>query len=82
MTDWPSAKECDTERYGRFCRAMLEQGVYLAPSHAILNVFGEKFRLPPEATYEYAVATVDVEKQELSVDIAGTTIDRFDYRLR
>ena len=51
-------------------------------SDAILNVFGEKFRLPPEATYEYAVATVDVAKQELSVDIAGTTIDRFDYRLR
>jgi len=51
-------------------------------SDAILNVFGEKFRLPPEATYEYAVATVDVAKQELSVDIAGTTIDRFVYRLR
>jgi len=49
---------------------------------AILNIFGEKFRLPPEATYEYAVATVDVAKQKLSVDIAGTTIDRFDYRLR
>lgn len=51
-------------------------------SDAILNVFGEKFRLPPEATYEYAVATVDVAKQELNVDIAGTTIDRFNYRLR
>ncbi len=32
VTDWPSAKKCDTERYGRFFRAMLEEGVYLAPS--------------------------------------------------
>ena len=32
VTDWPSAKKCDTDRYGRFFRAMLEQGVYLAPS--------------------------------------------------
>jgi glutamate-1-semialdehyde 2,1-aminomutase len=32
VTDWPSAKQSDTERYARFFRAMLEQGVYLAPS--------------------------------------------------
>src|SRR5882724_4534107 len=32
VTDWPSAKQCDVERYGRFFRAMLEEGVYLAPS--------------------------------------------------
>lgn len=51
-------------------------------SDAILNVFGEKFRLPPEATYEYAVATVDVAKQYLTVEVGGATIDRFDYRLR
>ena len=51
-------------------------------SDAILNVFGEKFRLPPEATYEYAVATVDVAKQDLTVEVGGATIDRFDYRLR
>lgn len=30
--DWPSVKTCDTARYGRFFRAMLENGVYLAPS--------------------------------------------------
>jgi glutamate-1-semialdehyde 2,1-aminomutase len=30
--DWPSVKTCDTARYGRFFRAMLEHGVYLAPS--------------------------------------------------
>ena len=32
VTDWPSAKTCDTDRYGRFFRAMLDEGVYLAPS--------------------------------------------------
>jgi glutamate-1-semialdehyde 2,1-aminomutase len=32
VTDWPSAKNCDADRYGRFFRAMLDEGVYLAPS--------------------------------------------------
>ncbi|HXG94511.1 MAG TPA: glutamate-1-semialdehyde 2,1-aminomutase [Blastocatellia bacterium] len=32
VTDWPTAKKSDTERYARFFRAMLDEGVYLAPS--------------------------------------------------
>lgn len=32
VTDYASAKRCDTARFGRFFRAMLERGVYLAPS--------------------------------------------------
>jgi glutamate-1-semialdehyde 2,1-aminomutase len=32
VSDWQSAARSDTERYGRFFRAMLEEGVYLAPS--------------------------------------------------
>jgi len=32
VTDWDSAKGADTARFGRFFRAMLERGVYLAPS--------------------------------------------------
>ncbi len=32
VTDWESAKVSDTTRFGRFFRAMLERGVYLAPS--------------------------------------------------
>ncbi|MBI3910066.1 MAG: glutamate-1-semialdehyde 2,1-aminomutase [Armatimonadetes bacterium] len=32
VTDYASAKRSDTERYGRFFRAMLERGIYLAPS--------------------------------------------------
>ena len=32
VTDWDSAAKSDRERYGKFFHAMLEQGVYLAPS--------------------------------------------------
>jgi len=32
VTDWETAKLSDTARFGRFFRAMLERGVYLAPS--------------------------------------------------
>ncbi len=32
VTDYESAKRSDTTRFGRFFRAMLERGVYLAPS--------------------------------------------------
>jgi glutamate-1-semialdehyde 2,1-aminomutase len=32
VTDWESAKRCDTARFGQFFRGMLESGIYLAPS--------------------------------------------------
>jgi glutamate-1-semialdehyde 2,1-aminomutase len=32
VTDWTSAAKADTEAFGRFFRAMLENGVYLPPS--------------------------------------------------
>ena len=32
VTDWPGAKKSNTDRYGQFFRAMLEEGIYLAPS--------------------------------------------------
>jgi glutamate-1-semialdehyde 2,1-aminomutase len=32
VTDWPGASKSDRELYGRFFHAMLEEGVYLAPS--------------------------------------------------
>lgn len=32
VTDWTSAARCDTEAFGRFFRAMLDNGVYLPPS--------------------------------------------------
>jgi glutamate-1-semialdehyde 2,1-aminomutase len=32
VTDWTSAAESDTEAFGRFFRAMIENGIYLPPS--------------------------------------------------
>ena len=32
VTDWTSAEKSDTEAFGRFFRAMLENGIYLPPS--------------------------------------------------
>lgn len=32
VVDWNSANKCDREMYGRFFHAMLQEGVYLAPS--------------------------------------------------
>lgn len=32
VTDWLSAKNSDTDRYARYFRAMLDEGIYLAPS--------------------------------------------------
>jgi glutamate-1-semialdehyde 2,1-aminomutase len=32
VTNWVSASKSDTEAFGRFHRAMLEEGVYLPPS--------------------------------------------------
>jgi len=32
VTDWDSAKHCNTAKFGDFFRAMLDRGVYLAPS--------------------------------------------------
>ena len=32
VRDYEDAKACDAERYGAFCRAMLDRGIYLPPS--------------------------------------------------
>jgi glutamate-1-semialdehyde 2,1-aminomutase len=32
ITDWPSVKTCDTDLFGRYFKAMLSRGIYLAPS--------------------------------------------------
>jgi glutamate-1-semialdehyde 2,1-aminomutase len=32
VTDFETAKSCNTEEFGRYFRSMLEQGIYLAPS--------------------------------------------------
>jgi glutamate-1-semialdehyde 2,1-aminomutase len=32
VVNWDTANKCDRQRYGKFFHAMLEEGVYLAPS--------------------------------------------------
>jgi glutamate-1-semialdehyde 2,1-aminomutase len=32
VVDWDSANRCDRQLYGKFFHAMLDEGVYLAPS--------------------------------------------------
>jgi hypothetical protein len=48
----------------------------------VLDIFGERFNMPSEAAYEYAVATIDVETQKMSVGIDGTTIAEYEYSAR
>lgn len=44
-----------------------------------LDIFGEKFKLPPEAAYEYVQATVDIACQHLEVRLDDHLIETFDY---
>lgn len=47
-----------------------------------LDVFGERFRLPPEAEYQYVVATIEVARQHLRVTLGDDLIEEVLYRLR
>jgi hypothetical protein len=47
-----------------------------------LDLFSERFLLPPEAEYEYVVATVQVERQRLRVTLGADLVAEFPYRLR
>jgi len=49
---------------------------------AVLDVFGEKFRVPPEVVYEYVIATIDVSRQKLSITMNEVIVDEHDYWLR
>jgi len=51
-------------------------------SNALLDVFGEQFPLPAEAVYEYVIATIDVGRQKLLVNIENLPVTEYDYRLR
>lgn len=51
-------------------------------SDRVLDVFGERFRTPPEATYEYVRATIDVTAQRLRLYLDGRPIDEHSYPMR
>jgi hypothetical protein len=47
-----------------------------------IDLFGERYILPRDTTYEYVTATVDVALEELLIAIDGEVRCSFDYRLR
>ncbi len=47
-----------------------------------LNIFGEVFTVPPQAQYEYVVATIDVKEQKLKLLLGKTQLEEFNYPLR
>lgn len=63
-----------------------EQGKYhvvrFIRSNGILNIFSEQFTVPPEAIYEYVVATIDVTNQNLQIRLDGKLIDQKPYKMR
>lgn len=63
-----------------------EQGRYhlirFIRSDGLLDVFSEKFAMPPETHFEYVHATVDVNRQRLSVCLGGQIVEEINYRLR
>ena len=77
---WPATKAAPRAPLGK-----PRQGRYhlirFIRSDRQLNVFGEKFELPVEATYEYVVATVEVAQQKLQVRIGEELIHQVEYRL-
>jgi transposase InsO family protein len=56
--------------------------VRLIRSDLKLNVFGERFSVPPETMFEYVVATIDVKEQKLKIFLDKIQVDEFDYTLR
>ena len=64
VTNWDSAAKSDTKRYARFFQAMLERGVYLAPSQFEAGFFSAAH------TPEVVVATIQAAQTAFK-EIAG-----------
>lgn len=50
-------------------------------SDRVLDIFGEKYRMPGEVEYEYVWATIDTAKEKLLVYHDSKVIKEFDYWL-
>ena len=51
-------------------------------SDGLLDVFGEKFAMPPECVYEYVRATVNVGRQKLGIHLDWQMVEEIEYALR
>jgi transposase-like protein len=47
-----------------------------------MDVFGERFPVPPEAMYAYVWGTIDVREQTLSLYLGSDLLSQREYRLR
>lgn len=56
--------------------------VRLIRSDLKLDIFGERFPVPPETKLEYVVATIDVKEQKMKLFLGKVQIDEIDYKLR
>ena len=54
--------------------------VRLIRSDLRLNIFGERFSVPPELEFEYAVATIDVKEQKLTISHDGKPVKQIEYK--
>lgn len=54
--------------------------VRLIRSDTMLDVFTEKFKVPPELAYQYVTATINVEEQKMDVVHDGEVVCTFEYR--
>jgi len=76
----------DTEAPPHYPLPKPEVGCYhlirLIRSDGLLDVFGEKFTVPPECIYEYVRATVDVSEQKLRIHLDDFQIDEKTYAMR
>ena len=81
VTDWESAKKCDTARFGQFFHFMLERGVYLAPSQfeaAFVSTAHseEDIRYTVEAAREFFGGLVEIQLDRRSRAAAELTRGR------
>jgi transposase InsO family protein len=56
--------------------------VRLIRSDLKLDIFGERFPVPPEMMLQYVVATIDVKEQKLKLFLDKIQVEEFDYKLR
>ena len=48
-------------------------------SDMTINIFGEKFILPPECQYEYVKGTIDLEREILQIYLFNELVEEFKY---
>jgi hypothetical protein len=50
-------------------------------SDGLLDVFGEKFHVPPETQYEYVIATINVKEQKLKLYLDKIQVEEINYKM-